>query len=806
MNAPVGFIRILSLWGLAAFSVVTLCPTAAVTARAADSLVNLIEWQEVDGGNGHWYAVLPGERYWEEAHALAATFERDGRTGYLATITSPAENQFLLNQVITGTNQPSALDMFWLDGRDQGGRWTWLTGEPFAYSNWSTGEPNNQGIETALGMWGHNQSDPRRIPGKWNNSLPDGTVNSLARFWALVEWGDPDTTVYLPPDTLINLIQWPEEAGGNDHWYAVLAREVYWFEANALAPSFEQSGLHGYLATVMSAAENEFILHHVLADTYQPSILDLFWLDGRDVGGAWRWLTNEPFVYTNWASGEPNNIGIETALSMAGPNVTNPQSAPGTWINALPDYQVNSLHRWWSVIEWGVPDSTVPPDTTLPSDSAVIEHLTFWPVSAGGNDHWYAVLAGARYWVDAHRVAAGLEHGGETGYLATITTPAENEFILQNVIPGIHQPSVLDMFWLGGRDFGSWAWITGEPFYFVNWSTDEPNNQGIETALGMWGYYQTDPRRIPGKWNNALPDPAVNPLARFWSLVEWGAPDTTFAPPVCGNGILEIGEECDDGNTVAGDGCDPSCRPENVSDVHLVFAAGDGSDTLYAGVPGSIVFSVVAPADVQIAAFSFPLEYGFTTGNIIGSIMETGDGARVQFSQKAEEAFESRAWNSAYGQSATNPDTTLLGLLDFGGSAWSGSGELWRIDFIPLDTGIITIDSATVPPGVALEIVDTYAQNVAFNWQSKSIVVLPNVPTGDVDGTSNITSADIVFLVNFIFKGGPAPVECEAGGDVNCSGDINAADIIRLIGYVFKSGNEPCNAGALAEAGFWACP
>ncbi|MBG1233060.1 DUF4215 domain-containing protein [Aestuariivirga litoralis] len=32
----------------------------------------------------------------------------------------------------------------------------------------------------------------------------------------------------------------------------------------------------------------------------------------------------------------------------------------------------------------------------------------------------------------------------------------------------------------------------------------------------------------------------------------------------CGNGVLDVGEQCDDGNTTSGDGCDFQCNTENI--------------------------------------------------------------------------------------------------------------------------------------------------------------------------------------------------------------------------------------------------
>ena len=98
-------------------------------------VVNLVQWPEAAGGNDHWYGVLVEVLYWEEADSMSQLLELEGRSGYLATITSPAENEFILNSVIAGTSQSSVLDEFWLGGRDIGGEWIWMTGEPLTVSS-----------------------------------------------------------------------------------------------------------------------------------------------------------------------------------------------------------------------------------------------------------------------------------------------------------------------------------------------------------------------------------------------------------------------------------------------------------------------------------------------------------------------------------------------------------------------------------------------------------------------------------------------------------------------------------------------
>ena len=62
---------------------------------------------------------------------------------------------------------------------------------------------------------------------------------------------------------------------------------------------------------------------------------------------------------------------------------------------------------------------------------------------------------------------------------------------------------------------------------------------------------------------------------------------------------------------------------------------------------------------------------------------------------------------------------------------------------------------------------------------------------GDADGSGTITISDAVYLINYIFAGGPAPNPL-LSGDADCSGSITISDAVYMINYIFAGGPAPC--------------
>jgi len=84
------------------------------------------------------------------------------------------------------------------------------------------------------------------------------------------------------------------------------------------------------------------------------------------------------------------------------------------------------------------------------------------------------------------------------------------------------------------------------------------------------------------------------------------------------------------------------------------------------------------------------------------------------------------------------------------------------------------------------------------NWDRENYVFFNQnqlYVKGDVNQDNKVTVADVVFLINYLFKGGPEPYYL-ACGDVNRDCQITVSDVVYLVSYLFKGGPLPLSGCA----------
>ena len=318
---------------------------AAAVALALSSVSfaqQAVQWKVSDGGNGHWYrfttATYPS---WN-----AARFAAEGDGAHLATINSQEEWGFVLKRgidcYIGGFQDPTSPT--W---SEPAGGWRWVTGEPWSLGPWAGFSPDDApcfvtaGDGTQDAAWispGGIIDDIEMAPVpyclfslskpavfEWSadcngdgivdygqcrdGSLPDYNGNNIPD---CCESGNPCVVGNYP-------VQWRVADDGNGHWYQWERRSegLSWFAAHSATM---QAG--GHLATIHSAAENQFVFSLTLPTSAWQSRFGP-WLGGYQTSGSsepgegWRWVTNEPWEWLGWWPGEPNNgscVGPEDSM------------------------------------------------------------------------------------------------------------------------------------------------------------------------------------------------------------------------------------------------------------------------------------------------------------------------------------------------------------------------------------------------------------------------------------------------------------------------------------------------------------
>lgn len=181
------------------------------------------------GPDNHLYKYVSAPLVsWQNAAAAAAV-----AGGYLATITSDAENNIVFDLV--------GNKIAWLGGSDAGeeGHWQWIT-EPgsdnppeFTYTHWAPGEPNNQGS------------------GEYYFQGEDYLVT-----WGNKNWNDLDNSLL---DRLLVNGYVIERSGNPDGHYVQITEDVsFSFNANLLLANDTDVDAHDTLSVIGVAANSQY--------------------------------------------------------------------------------------------------------------------------------------------------------------------------------------------------------------------------------------------------------------------------------------------------------------------------------------------------------------------------------------------------------------------------------------------------------------------------------------------------------------------------------------------------------------------
>lgn len=177
------------------------------THQGEDTLSVIADAIQLNPYNDHYYKLVEVEDGidWYGARDAAASSTHNGMYGHLATLTSPEEDQFLVD-----TFPRIFPEYVWLGATDeeQEGNWLWITGEPWSYTKWDVGEPNGGTSENCL--------DYSNDSIGWNDESCDRKIN----FYVVEYDGKRGVDIDIKPGNKQNVIN-PRAKGGI--WVAILS-------------------------------------------------------------------------------------------------------------------------------------------------------------------------------------------------------------------------------------------------------------------------------------------------------------------------------------------------------------------------------------------------------------------------------------------------------------------------------------------------------------------------------------------------------------------------------------------------------
>ena len=585
--------------------------------------------------NGHFYKYITAPHIsWTDAKAAAEATILNGQRGYLVTVTSQGEQDFV-NKRLEGFG--------WTGGREVpagSNKWFWVTGPEGsnggtqfstgatsfngAYVNWNPGEPNNNYFGTKED-YVHFYSD-----GRWNDypvALVPGTPVPPKGFEKIdgyvVEFGSADC---VPVQTAVGSITLTFD-DNTAPLTPTLATVTVNCGATVPAPTTTDACAGTITGTTTDATSFtgegtyavtwnfddgngqsvDVVQTVTVADTEAPTFAcpqattlelnvcegltltaELFGLSGTDNCGG-----EVTFAFSPATIASATTTDVTITASDASGNVTDGsctvsvtttsnteaftisagaddlgEQCPGAAVTiTVADLLANDAASNGAALE--VQEIAL----TNAADGDLVDNedgtYTFTPaagvsgavslsyvVKTAGDDlffadngHFYEFVADAGItWENAQTAAANRNLNGQQGYLATVTSQGEQDFI---------NKKLQGTGWMGASDVadeGVWRWVTGPETGQVFWQGDGDTGTSFNNAYSKWkinSNYPNEPNnegigedyahfRTDGTWNDWPNDVPGNSGTIQGYVVEYGSADCVPVQTATGSIVITL--------------------------------------------------------------------------------------------------------------------------------------------------------------------------------------------------------------------------------------------------------------------------
>jgi len=288
-------------------------------------------------------------------------------------------------------------------------------------------------------------------------------------------------------------------------------QSLTWSDCKTLCDSLNSSML-----CITDSATNSWVANQIGSST--PAWIGLS--DLPEQNGKYRWVAGCASTYTNWGSGEPNNLGTESCAVVYNqywnnlPNASNgvcscqysvaptsspteapsnPTSAPSvkptttpTIVKSYPPTPLPStIAPTATAVPTAFPSTIAPTATPVPTAVPSTRSPTINPCAPGwtifNSDCYKFNVRSSLTWTECSTLCSNLGAS-----MLCITDSATNSWVANKIGSNT-------LAWIGLSDLpeqnGNYLWEAGCASTYTNWGSGEPNNLGTDSCAVVYNQY-----------------------------------------------------------------------------------------------------------------------------------------------------------------------------------------------------------------------------------------------------------------------------------------------------------------------------